>query len=194
MSLPGQLVTLVSQYKIVLLFPACAALGAVGAWLIAGIRFRQKLLDVPNERSSHTSPTPRGAGVGILAAFTLAGLTLRIPTTFLFSALLISAVSFYGDYVRISVKFRLCFQALSSFIFLFPLLPRLSADTMSLWGGHPLIVTLVALLIVFFIVGTANLYNFMDGIDGIAGLSGAIGFGLLGVYTLYRPVPDAFAF
>ncbi len=32
----------------------------------------------------------------------------------------------------------------------------------------------------------------MDGINGIAGLSGVIGFGLLGVYTLYRPIPDAF--
>ena len=43
-------------------------------------------------------------------------------------------------------------------------------------------------------IGTANLYNFMDGINGIAGFSGVIGFGLLGVYTLYRPVHDVFTF
>jgi Fuc2NAc and GlcNAc transferase len=32
----------------------------------------------------------------------------------------------------------------------------------------------------------------MDGINGIAALSGIIGFGLLGLYTLYRPPVDIF--
>ena len=131
-----------------------------------------------------------------MAAFIVAGLTLRIPTTFLFSAILISAVSLYGDYIRISVKFRLFFQALSTFIFLFPVLPRLSAHfALSTFGFFPPVVFILILLLIFlFIVGTANFYNFMDGINGIAGLSGVIGFGLLGVYTLYRPVSDVFAF
>jgi Fuc2NAc and GlcNAc transferase len=35
-------------------------------------RLQGTLLDVPNERSSHSVPTPRGGGVGILAAFILA--------------------------------------------------------------------------------------------------------------------------
>jgi Fuc2NAc and GlcNAc transferase len=190
-----QLVALVAKHRIILLFFGCAGLGATGAWLIAGMPFRERLLDNPNERSSHTVPTPRGAGVGLLVAFVMAGLTLRIPTTFLFAAILISTVSFYGDYIRISVKFRFFFQALSTFIFLFPLLPRLSAHyAMSTFGYSPFIFILILLLISFFIIGTANLYNFMDGIDGIAGLSGVIGFGLLGVYTLYRPVADVFDF
>ena len=194
-SLSIQLVALVAQYKIILLFFACMGLGAAGAWLIAGLPFRQKLLDVPNERSSHTSPTPRGAGVGILAAFIMAGLTLRIPTTFLFAAILISAMSFYEDYIRISVKLRLFIQALSAVIFLFPLLPRLSAHyALSTFGPSPLLFILILLLVFLFIIGTANFYNFMDGIDGIAGLSGVIGFGLLGVYTFYRPAPDVFVF
>ena len=186
-------VELVAQYRTILLFLACAVLGTVGAWLTAGTAFRERLLDVPNERSSHTVPTPRGAGVGILAAFIVAGLTLRIPTTFLFAAILISAISFYADYFRISIKFRLVVQVLSALILLFPLLPRLSANfALSTLGVHPFLFLLVLSAIFLFIVGTANFYNFMDGIDGIAGLSGVIGFGLLGVYTLYRPVPDSF--
>ena len=191
-----ELVELVAKYRIILLSLACMGLGAAGAWLIAGTAFRERLLDIPNDRSSHTMPTPRGAGVGIMAAFIVAGLTLRIPTTFLFSAILISAVSLYGDYIRISVKFRLFIQALSTFIFLFPVLPRLSAHfALSTFGFFPPVVFILILLLIFlFIVGTANFYNFMDGINGIAGLSGVIGFGLLGVYTLYRPVSDAFAF
>jgi Fuc2NAc and GlcNAc transferase len=188
-----RLVELVAQYRTTLLFSACAGLGAMGSWLIAGMAFRERLLDIPTERSSHTVPTPRGAGIGILAAFILAGLTLRIPTTFLFTVILISVISFYGDYFRISVKFRLVVQVLSTLILLFPLLPRLSANyALSTLGFSPFLFLLVLPLIFIFIIGTANFYNFMDGINGIAGLSGVIGFGLLGVYTLYRPPPDAF--
>jgi Fuc2NAc and GlcNAc transferase len=191
-----QLIALVAKYKIILLFFGCMGLGAAGAWLIAGTAFRERLLDIPNDRSSHTMPIPRGAGVGIMAAFIVAGLTLRIPTTFLFSAILISAVSLYGDYIRISVKSRLFFQALCTVFFLFPLLPRLSDHyALSTFGFSPPVVFILILLLIFlFIVGTANFYNFMDGINGIAGLSGVIGFGLLGMYTLYRPAPDVFAF
>jgi Fuc2NAc and GlcNAc transferase len=189
----NQLVVWVTQHRIVLLFIACTGLGAAGAWLIAGMPFRQHLLDAPNERSSHTTPTPRGGGVGVLAAFIVAGLTLRIPTTFLFAAILISAVSFYGDYFRISVKFRLFVQFIAAVMFLFPLLPRLSAHyALSTFGFTPLIFFLILPLIFLFLIGTANFYNFMDGINGIAGLSGVIAFGLLGIYTLYRPPPDAF--
>jgi UDP-N-acetylmuramyl pentapeptide phosphotransferase/UDP-N-acetylglucosamine-1-phosphate transferase len=85
-----QLVEGVTQHRLALLFMACAGLGAAGAWLIAGIPFREHLLDAPNERSSHTELAPWGGGVGILAAFLVAGLTLRIPTTFLFAAIWVS--------------------------------------------------------------------------------------------------------
>jgi Fuc2NAc and GlcNAc transferase len=192
-SLFVQLVALVAEYRTPLLFAACAGLGAAGAWLIAGMAFRERLLDTPNERSSHTVPTPRGGGIGILAAFIMAGLTLRIPTTFLFAGILISAVSFYGDYIRISVKFRLVFQAISALMLLFPLLPRLSAQyAESALNGSPLLFLLILAAMFLFLIGTANFYNFMDGINGIAGLSGAIGFGLLGLATLYRPSSDPF--
>lgn len=190
-----QMVALVAKHRTIVLLFACLGLGAAGAWLIATTPFRQKLLDTPNERSSHTFATPRGAGVGILAAFIMAGMTLHLPTTFLFAVFLISAVSFYEDYIRISVTFRLFVQALCTVIFLFPLLPRLSAHyALSSFGISPFLFILILLLIFFFIIGTANFYNFMDGINGIAGLSGVISFGLLGVYTLYRPGADVFDF
>jgi Fuc2NAc and GlcNAc transferase len=189
----NQLLGWVTQHRIAFLLSGCAALGAAGAWLIAGIPFREHLLDAPNERSSHTEPTPRGGGVGILAAFVVAGLTLRIPTTFLFAAILVSAVSLYADYFRISVKFRLVVQLIAALMLLLPLLPRLTAHyDLSTFGFSPFIFFLILPLIFLFMIGTANFYNFMDGINGIAGLSGVIAFGLMGVYTLYRPTPDAF--
>jgi len=36
-------------------------------------RFSQQLLDIPNERSSHSQPTPRGGGLGFVVAFALTG-------------------------------------------------------------------------------------------------------------------------
>ncbi len=189
----NQLVAWVTQHRIILLFMTCAGLGFAGAWLIAGIPFREHLLDTPKERSSHTEPTPRGGGIGILAAFIVAGLTLRIPTTFLFAAILISAVSLYGDYFRISVRLRLTIQLVSAMMFLFPLLPGLTAHyDLSTFGFSPFLFLLILPLIFIFLIGTANFYNFMDGINGIAGLSGVIAFGLLGIYTLGRVPADAF--
>lgn len=178
-----QLVEWVAQYRIDLLFVVCAVLGTAGAWLIAGMPFRERLLDLPNGRSSHTMPTPRGGGVGIFAAFIVAGLTLRIPTTFLFAVILISTISFYGDYYRISVKFRLIVQCIAALMFLFPLLPRLAAHyALSAFGFYPFIFFLILPLIFLFVIGTANFYNFMDGINGIAGITGIVGFGLIALY------------
>lgn len=189
----NQLLVLVNQHRIILLFFTCAGLGAAGAWLVAGIPFREHLLDRPNERSSHTEPTPRGGGVGILVAFIVAGLTLRIPTTFLFAVILISMVSFYGDYFLLSVKFRLVVQLMAALTLLLPMLPRLASHfALSTYGLFPSLFFLILPLIFLFLIGSANFYNFMDGINGIAGLSGAVAFGLMGIYGLNRAFPDAF--
>jgi len=37
-------------------------------------RFSNHLLDIPNDRSSHTQPTPRGGGLGFILAFAITGL------------------------------------------------------------------------------------------------------------------------
>jgi Fuc2NAc and GlcNAc transferase len=34
--------------------------------------FSSQLLDIPNDRSSHTQPTPRGGGLGFIVAFAIA--------------------------------------------------------------------------------------------------------------------------
>lgn len=179
----------ISQTRAVLLLAACAGLGAAGAWLIAAKPFRGRLLDAPTARSSHTVPTPRGGGVGVLAAFTLAGAASGIPAALLLAGLLVSAVSFYGDCCRISVKRRLLVQILASLLILPALLPRLGAG-LAACGWPPLLILPLLPLILLFLVGTANFYNFMDGINGIAGVSGTIAFGLLGLHALSRPAPD----
>lgn len=188
----SQMVVWVSQNRSAILLASCLILGGAGALVMAGMPFRESLLDIPNDRSSHHAPIPRGGGIGILVAFLVAGISLRLPTTFLFSAILVSLVSFYGDFLRISVKFRLYVQILAALIFLFPLLPRLTAYYAEFSGeSSPVFIVFLLPILLFYLIGTTNFYNFMDGIDGMAGLSGFIAFTLLGTYTLYSlPPPD----
>lgn len=187
----AQIIVWVSQNRDVMLLASCFCLGAGGALLMARIPLQERLLDIPSDRSAHHTPMPRGGGVGILVAFLVAGISLRLPTTFLFAALLVSLVSFYGDFLRISIIFRLIVQLAASLIFLFPLLSTLAGYCADwLVGDSPLIFILYLLFLLLFQIGTTNFYNFMDGINGLAGFTGFIAFGLIGAYYLNSPLPS----
>ena len=81
-------------------------------WLI---KKRQFLLDIPNERSSHTQPTPRGGGV-VIVMVTMLGLWVTLLTThhvqqsLIFSysvaALLVASVSWVDDFRPLSNRLR----------------------------------------------------------------------------------------
>ena len=160
-----------------ILYIICLILGGAGAWSISRFAVKFGLVDRPNERSSHTIPTPKGGGIGILTAFVLAALFLAIPLAFWLSATFLALFSFFGDKFKISPKFRLPVQFIAALVLLFPVLFSDSYNNLC-----PLLVLCLLPLSVF-IVGTANFYNFMDGINGIAGLTGVIGFGLLAFYA-----------
>jgi len=149
-----------------------------GAWFISKYGHHFDLLDKPNDRSSHSSATPKGGAVGILAAFILVSLSLKFPVTFWMPAAILSIVSFLGDRFDISPLFRLILQFIASIVLL-----------IGSWNNHPFMSygsmpILIGLSI--YIVATANYYNFMDGINGIAGISGVVGFGLLSFYGYYN--------
>ena len=173
--------------QIPVLYIVCILLGGAGAWFISRYAVRFGLMDVPNERSSHeiAMPVPKGGGIGILAAFVLASISLGISATFWLSATLLALLSFLGDRVDISPKLRLLVQFIAAFALLSPLLVSDSSSIFCpLFSDFSLLIcVLLCLPLAVFIVGTANFYNFMDGINGIAGMTGAVGFGLLGVYA-----------
>lgn len=152
-----------------------ALVAAAGAWVMSRYAVRFGMMDVPNDRSSHELPTPRGGGVGILLAFVAASLSsgmspfLWVPTSF------ISIISFFDDRLHLSPGTRLIFQFSAAGVALFSLLYTAPVDFL-------LKVLLLAFFLVF-IVGTANFYNFMDGINGIAGLTGFVGFLLLTLHA-----------
>ncbi len=156
-----------------LFYMICAAVfGGGGACLIARFGARLNILDRANHRSSHTGAVPKGGGIGILFTFVIVAVQTGFSAAFWVPAVALSLISFMGDRVDLSVKLRLGVQFFCAVIVL---------------GGFFASVGLTCFYLLpvmaLFIVGTANIYNFMDGIDGIAGITAVNAFGLLGGYA-----------
>jgi Fuc2NAc and GlcNAc transferase len=136
---------------------------------------KNSLIDIPNGRSSHSVPTPRGGGVAIVMCFLLmmpllafSGLTTWPQTLALIGAgAWVAVVGFLDDHGHIAARWRLLAHFVGAAWALFWLggLAPVSLFGTSFhfgWVGH--------VLAAFYLVWMLNLYNFMDGIDGIAGV------------------------
>jgi putative NADH-flavin reductase len=152
-------------------------MSAVGVGLIRRWATNRQTLDVPNERSSHSVPTPRGGGLMIVVG-TLAGfgwvmcrstdIHTRTTLSFLIAAILIAAISFIDDLRSLSSSSRLVAHVLTAIVI------GISGRVVTV-PGVELTWHAAALVTLLWIAGLTNAYNFMDGIDGIAGLQ-ATGF------------------
>jgi len=150
-------------------FLASAGLSAlVRRWALS-----HAVLDIPNERSSHSVPTPRGGGLAI-AVVVLAGVAIlerlhlvlpRSALALVGGGLLVALVGWLDDRHEVRPWLRIVAHAAAA------------AWTVAWLGGMPSLTigagaahlglggTLLAML---GIVWLTNLYNFMDGIDGLA--------------------------
>lgn len=153
-------------------------LAAVSFILTAGLRryaLARSLLDVPNGRSSHSVPTPRGGGVAIVLSYSAALVVLfgwelissDVLIAFLGAGATTAVIGFLDDHRHIAARWRLLahfFAAAWGAYWLGGLAPfTLFGFPVDLgWIGH--------LLAVVYLMWMLNLYNFMDGIDGIASL------------------------
>jgi Fuc2NAc and GlcNAc transferase len=143
------------------------------------------LLDIPNARSSHSLPTPRGGGVAIVVVFMLGNLILfqcgLLSSTalcaFLGAGAWIAVVGFIDDHQHIPARWRLLAHFIGAAWGLF----WLGLPTLSLFGID--FTTVGYVLAAFYLVWLLNLYNFMDGIDGLASIE-AIGVCVGGVLLL----------
>lgn len=133
----------------------------------------RSLLDVPNARSSHQLPTPRGGGVAIvlsfLAVIPLLSLTELVPWFDLIALLgagfFVAVIGFLDDHGHIAARWRLLghFSAAAWALFWLGGLP-----VVSIFGFAVDIGLLGNILAAIYLVWMLNLYNFMDGIDGLA--------------------------
>ena len=173
-----------------LAFALCLAL--LSALVVRGV-IALRLMDIPNDRSAHQRPTPRGGGLGVVAA-TLAGLVAlyftgrvaRIDDPYFLAVIAggaaIALVSLADDVFDFSFRWKLAVQVVAA---LLPIGFGLTLDTLSLpfLGPVPL-GPAGALLTLFWIVFVTNAMNFIDGLDGLCAGMAAIASGFLSAVAL----------
>lgn len=153
--------------------PTSLAIGMVLASLVISLAVvrgaiayahRRGMMDLPGQRRSHTIPTPRGGGIGIVVAVlaTLPAALWALPAAWsgatvaslALATVSVASVGWWDDHHPLPVLPRFGIQLLSAFL----VAAAFVTEGMSLWW-LPLVV----------LAGTwsINLHNFMDGIDGL---------------------------
>jgi UDP-N-acetylmuramyl pentapeptide phosphotransferase/UDP-N-acetylglucosamine-1-phosphate transferase len=153
--------------------------------------FSQQLLDVPNERSSHTQPTPRGGGLGFIISFAI---TSSIAFVFIHS--INPSLSFWIALIPLIVigilddlqgmpaliRYLVQFSCACIAIAYFGAFPQPWLTELGLVGQiMAIILTLIGM------TAMINLYNFMDGLDGIVAGCSAVEISFLAIY-LEQPI------
>ena len=159
--------------KTLFLLPVVSVLSLTLTAFMRWYALSRNLLDLPNVRSSHNLPTPRGGGVAIVASFMVVLVTMAwygsLPAMVVWALLgsgsIVAVLGFWDDHGHVPARWRL----LGHFI---------AAAWGIYWTGGVPSLALVGVVIdepwilnglaVFYLVWLLNLYNFMDGIDGIA--------------------------
>ncbi len=176
---------------------ALAGISFLGALMVTRyvMSFARKnalLLDVPNERSSHSVPTVRGGGFSIVILTVAAGIFVYqagwIDTRFfmaiLAGGLIVAVAGGIDDHFGIGSGKKAILHILAAVWALVCLGGVTSFDLFVFKLQWPVVTNFLAILV---IVWLTNLYNFMDGTDGLAavqcicsGMLGAILFMLAG--------------
>ena len=157
-----------------LAFLSLTILAFAGVIWIRRLALRRHIMDHPNERSSHSIPTPRGGGVAIVVLVIATVLVFGIfngfnksSLAFIVSGTLLAFLGWQDDVRSLSPRVRFPIQFVAIVIAMLgmgyfesvtiPLFGRWDLG----WEGIP--------ITFLWILGLINAYNFMDGIDGIAG-------------------------
>lgn len=144
------------------------ATGALRKYALA-----RSLIDIPNSRSSHSVPTPRGGGVAIVLSFLIAlpalvwvdDMAWPMALALLGAGGWIAVIGFLDDHGHIAARWRLLAHfagAIWALFWIGGMAPiNVFGYEISLgWFGY--------VIGALFLVWMLNLYNFMDGIDGLA--------------------------
>ncbi len=122
---------------------------------------RLRIIDRPNERSSHAKPTIRGGGIIFILAFGLWYICFGDNLLLMASACSVAFISLMDDLKPQRAYMRLGIHAISMVVVFYSL---------SLFAWHWWLVVLALIVC----IGTLNAFNFMDGINGITGCYGVV--------------------
>lgn len=167
--------------------PSDLAIGAAAfCFSLAGVAYvrhlalRHHILDIPNRRSSHEAPVPRGGGAAI-AGTVIVGMLVLVFTGHAYPArtlaawtagsLLIASVSALDDLKSLPTLVRLVAHTAAAVLVI------TVAGPFTAIGQAPAVLAFPSagyVLTLLWIVGLTNAFNFMDGIDGIAAGQAAV--------------------
>lgn len=149
------------------------------------------MVDTPNRRSLHSTPTPKGGGVVFAIVLPVSLLALSLfrhehVSLFLVVAIAVISITYLGwldDRHDISPTVRLAVQFSVAGIVIYLLGPFRVIQ----FGGVSIETTLMLVVVsLFWLVWMINLYNFMDGIDGIATGQAIIAGATLNLWFVYN--------
>jgi UDP-N-acetylmuramyl pentapeptide phosphotransferase/UDP-N-acetylglucosamine-1-phosphate transferase len=147
-------------------------------------------LDIPNRRSLHTVPTPRGGGIAIAlswyAGITWLFISQAIESNLYYAFLcgiLLCIIGLIDDFKGLDFKVKLCFQGIAAVMALYFLKGMHFVDLGYATVSWPTVFTPLAF---FGILWMINVFNFGDGIDGYAS-SEAIFIGLVVCIVFQSP-------
>ena len=171
---------------------ATIAISFVLTHLVRKTAIKRNKFDIPNERSSHQNPTPRGGGVAVVAAFVFGLLALLIRGdmasesfyAIVLPGVLVAAIGYLDDLGRVTAaRLRLIghFIAAAIAIYILDGLPPMPLFWATLDIG--LVGNIIAVL---FLVWMLNLFNFMDGIDSITGVEALTSCLILTIFLINK--------
>lgn len=138
-----------------------------------------KIIDIPNNRSSHAIPTVRGGGILFPVGVILWWMAFDFQNTWMVLGVIwVSAISLMDDLYSISRKIRFGVQFLAVSMAFYDL----DLFTSVAWYVLP--------VFYFFALGIINAVNFMDGINGLTGLYSLVFMGSILVVNTYSPIFD----
>lgn len=162
------------------------------------VMVRLNIADIPNARSSHARPTPKGGGlalafcflIGITALFFLSS-AVKLPQkaflVYLGLALLLVVAAFVDDLKPMRPSAKLTVQVFCAGIFTTAIarfetvnFPGLGTVELGLFGSFATLLWIVAVM---------NLVNFMDGINGLVSGTAIIAALVLAVLALLSDAP-----
>ncbi len=150
-----------------------------------------RVMDLPNSRSSHLSPVPRGGGIAILITFlSIVVLTELSDTldpgfmkTLIFGGIAIALVGFIDDIYSLNPLIRF----IATLVITVLCVAQIGMPSVSFMGftiqPSPILFVCEVLAILWIL----NLFNFMDGIDAIASLEAISVMLVAGALLLLAP-------
>jgi Fuc2NAc and GlcNAc transferase len=155
------------------------------------------LIDIPNQRSSHTLPTPRGGGVvftvtfyfGLLVLFALGVVNENWMLGLLIGGPLVAIIGFLDDRKSLPASMRLIVHFVAA-IATYAIISRMFSYHMEISFLPTENQIILGVFCVLYIMWMVNLYNFMDGIDGMAGTQGVVAALLSAALSFWQGSPQ----